>query len=776
MIKSRTILFQILLLCSPFFLFGQQKFTISGTIKDAKSGEELIGANVYVKNNPTNGTSTNAYGFYSLTLPQGKYEIAVQYVGYQLFSKELDLVENQKIDFEITSSSQQLKEVEVKAEKDNLNVSSAQMGVTKIDINEIKNIPVIFGERDVLKTISLLPGIKSAGEGNAGFYVRGGGTDQNLILLDEAPVYNASHLLGFFSVFNSDAIKDLTLYKGNMPAEYGGRLSSVVDIRMKEGNMKKYVFTGGIGLIASRLTIEGPIVKDKGSFIISGRRTYADLFLKLSKDEAQRNTKLYFYDLNAKANYRIGPNDRIFLSGYFGRDNFSFNNLFGIDYGNSTATARWNHVFNSKWFSNTTFIYSNYSYKIKLSLGESNIDITSKVQDWNLKEDVQYFYNNRNTFKAGFQSIYHTFVPGVITADDSSGFASQDFPKKYAWENAGYIQHEKEFGSIFKLNYGLRVSSFSLVGPGDFYSFDSDGNITDSTILGSGKFLKTYVNLEPRITGNYMISDNHSIKASYSRNVQNLHLLSNSTVSSPTDRWVPSSNNILPETADQVAVGYFTNFHKNKFEASVELYYKWMGNQVDYKNNAELRGNELVEADLLRGIGRAYGIEFYIKRKVGKLTGWVSYTLSRTERSFDGIDNGKWFAAKQDRTHDLSLVGMWEFHPKWVLSATFVYYTGNAVTFPSGKYEINGQVVEHYTERNGYRMPAYHRLDIGLTWNRKMTEKRESSWNLSIYNVYLRENAFQINFETDPNDPNRTRAMQLSLFKIVPTITYNFKF
>jgi hypothetical protein len=776
MIKTRTFLFQFLLLCSPFFLFGQQKFTISGTIKDAKSGEELIGANVYVKNNPTNGTSTNAYGFYSLTLPQGKYEIAVQYVGYQLFSQELDLVANQKIDFEITSSSQQLKEVEVKAEKDNLNVSSAQMGVTKIDINEIKNIPVIFGERDVLKTISLLPGIKSAGEGNAGFYVRGGGTDQNLILLDEAPVYNASHLLGFFSVFNSDAIKDLTLYKGNMPAEYGGRLSSVVDIRMKEGNMKKYVFTGGIGLIASRLTIEGPIVKDKGSFIISGRRTYADLFLKLSPDEAQRNTKLYFYDLNAKANYRIGPNDRIFLSGYFGRDNFSFNNLFGIDYGNSTATARWNHVFNSKWFSNTTFIYSNYSYKIKLSLGESNIDITSKVQDWNLKEDVQYFYNNRNTFKAGFQSIYHTFVPGVITADDSSGFASNEFPKKYAWENAGYIQHEKEFGSIFKLNYGLRVSSFSLVGPGDFYSFDTDGNITDSTILGSGKFLKTYVNLEPRITGNYMISDNNSIKASYSRNVQNLHLLSNSTVTSPTDRWVPSSNNILPETADQIAVGYFTNFHKNKFEASVELYYKWMGNQVDYKNNAELRGNELVEADLLRGIGRAYGIEFYIKRKVGKLTGWVSYTLSRTERSFDGIDNGKWFAAKQDRTHDLSLVGMWEFHPKWVLSATFVYYTGNAVTFPSGKYVVNGQVVEHYTERNGYRMPAYHRLDLGLTWNRKMTEKRESSWNLSIYNVYLRENAFQINFETDPNDPNRTRAMQLALFKIVPTITYNFKF
>ena len=331
MIKSKFFLFQFVLLFSPFFLLGQQKFTISGTIKDAKSGEELIGANVYVKNNPTNGTSTNAYGFYSLTLPQGKYEIAVQYVGYQIFTKELDLVANQKVDFEITSSSQQLKEVEVKAEKDNLNVSSAQMGVTKIDINEIKNIPVIFGERDVLKTISLLPGIKSAGEGNAGFYVRGGGTDQNLILLDEAPVYNASHLLGFFSVFNSDAIKDLTLYKGNMPAEYGGRLSSVVDIRMKEGNMKKYVFTGGIGLIASRLTIEGPIVKDKGSFIISGRRTYADLFLKLSPDEAQRNTKLYFYDLNAKANYRLGPNDRIFLSGYFGRDNFSFNNLFGID-------------------------------------------------------------------------------------------------------------------------------------------------------------------------------------------------------------------------------------------------------------------------------------------------------------------------------------------------------------------------------------------------------------------------------------------------------------
>lgn len=774
--KGHLCLVLLLLLIIPAEILAQQLFTLSGTIKDSKSGEELIGANVYVKSNPTNGTTTNSYGFYSLTLPSGKYEIAIQYIGYQTVVKEVDLVSNVKLDFEIVLSSQVLKEVEVKAEKENANVTSAQMGVTKIDINEIKNIPVIFGERDVLKTISLLPGIKSAGEGNAGFYVRGGGTDQNLILLDEAPVYNASHLLGFFSVFNSDAIKDLTLYKGNMPAEYGGRLSSVVDIRMKEGNLKKYIVTGGIGLIASRLTIEGPIVKDKGSFIVSGRRTYADLFLKLSKDEAQRNTKLYFYDLNAKANYKIGANDRIFLSGYFGRDNFSFNNLFGIDYGNATASARWNHVFNSKWFSNTTFIYSNYSYKIKLSLGESNIDIVSKVQDWNLKEDIQYYYNNRNTFKAGFQSIYHTFVPGIIQADDSSGFVSKSFPKKFAWENAVYLQHEKEFGSIFKVNYGLRLSTFSLLGPDVFYSFDQDGYATDSSVIGKGGFYKTYLRLEPRITANYILSENHSIKASYSRNIQNLHLLSNSTVSSPTDRWIPSSNNVLPETADQIALGYFSNFLKNQFEASVEVYYKWLGNQVDYKNNAELRGNQFVEADLLRGKGRAYGLEFYVKRKVGKLSGWVSYTLSRTERSFDGIDNGKWFAAKQDRTHDLSIVGMWQFHPKWVLSATFVYYTGNAVTFPSGKYEVNGQIVEHYTERNGYRMPAYHRLDLGLTWNRKMTEKRESSWNLSIYNVYMRENAFQINFEQDPNDPSRTRAMQLSLFKIVPTISYNFKF
>lgn len=763
----------LFLFCCSIAVVQAQRFTINGTIKDATNGEELIGASVYIKEKTTNGTSTNAYGYYSLTLEKGTYTLAVQYIGYQPFFQSINLNQSVKLDIELKPLSKDLVEVEVKAEREDQNVLNNQMGVTKLDIQEIKDIPMIFGERDILKTITLLPGIKSAGEGQSGFFVRGGGIDQNLVLLDEALVYNASHLLGFFSVFNSDAIKELTVYKGNMPAEFGGRLSSVVDIRMREGNQKKFSATGGIGLIASRLTIEAPIVKDKGSFILSARRTYADLFLKLSPDETQRNSQLYFYDFNAKANYRISEKDRVFISGYFGRDKFGFNNLFGLDYGNGTGTLRWNHIFNSRLFKNTTILYSDYDYRILLGGGNNQIKITSRVRDWNLKQDWQYFINTSNTVKFGLQSIYHTFIPGVIEAASESGFNNQTIPKNVGLENALYAQHETEPIKNLKINYGIRLSTFSVVGPGTYYSFNSEGRAIDSVVAARREFVKTYINPEPRVNVTYIINETNSVKASFSRNVQNLHLLSNSTVTSPTDRWIPTSINVKPEVADQVAAGWFSNFFQNKVEFNAEVYYKRLLNQIDYKPNADLRGNASVEADLVYGIGRAYGTEFLIRKRGGKVNGWISYTLSRTERKFDEIDNGKWFAARQDRTHDLSIVAIYNIHPKWTVSANWVYWTGNAVTFPSGKYTYNGNIYYNYTERNGYRMPHYHRLDIGLTWNRVMTEKRESSWALSIYNAYARENAYIIDFR---EENGTTKAFQIALFRLVPSITYNFKF
>ena len=650
------------------------------------------------------------------------------------------------------------------------------MGVEKLDMKEIKYIPVLFGEQDVLKTLQLLPGIQSAGEGNSGFFVRGGAADQNLILLDGATVYNASHLLGFFSVFNSDAIKDVTIYKGEEPAEYGGRLASVVDVKMNDGNDKKFGVNGGIGLISSRLTIDGPIKKEKGSFIISGRRTYADMFLLLSKDTTINKARLYFYDLNLKANYQINDKNRVYLSGYFGQDVLGFGTQFGINWGNATGTLRWNHLFSEKLFCNTSVIFSNYAYRININFGGSNINIISRIQDYNLKQDYEYFINSKNKLKFGFNSIYHQIIPGAITADNTSKISSLHLPNKFGLENAIYISQEYKPFKKFAFEYGARLASFSLIGPGDIYTYNDDGTTHDTTTYRSGQNVKTYINLEPRASANYIINDKNSVKASYGRNTQNLHLISNSTSGNPTDLWIPSSNNVKPEISDQVSLGYFRNFKENMYEFSSEVYYKNMQNQVDYKNGAQLNFNATIESQLLYGKGRAYGLELLMKKKYGRFNGWISYTLSRTERQIAGINNGNYYPSKQDRTHDISIVGIYEMSPKWTFSATWVYYTGNAVTFPSGKYEVAGQVINYYTERNGYRMPAYHRLDLGATWQRKKTAKFESSWNFSVYNAYARENAYSITFQTDPNDATRTQAVQTTLFRIVPAITYNFKF
>jgi hypothetical protein len=762
-----------LCLCWCYPVFSQGKFTLSGTIKDAKTGETLIGSSIRIKDNPAVGTVTNEYGFYSLTLPSGRYLLLVQNIGFRPKTIDVDLSQSRQLNIELSDSALRLEEVTISSEKADRNVSSTEMSTVKVDIREANKVPVLFGERDIMKTLQLLPGIKSAGEGNTGFYVRGGGIDQNLILLDEATVYNASHLLGFFSVFNSDAIKDVTIYKGGMPAEYGGRISSVLDVRMNDGNAKKFGVSGGIGLIASRLTIEGPIVKDKGSFIISGRRTYADLFLKLSSDSTLKKSRLYFYDLNLKANYQLGKRDKLFLSGYFGLDDFGLGTTFGFSWGNTTGTLRWNHIFNDKLFLNSSLIYSDYSYKIALGSGNNEFDIISAIRDYSLKEDFHYYISPNNTLKFGLQSTYHTFVPGEIT---SASAASLTLQRSYAVENAAYISDEFDVTHQLKINAGLRYSTFSLLGPSDIYTYDKDGAITNTTTYTKNQVVKNYGGAEPRAAATYIINDVSSIKASYSWNLQYLHLLSNSVSTSPTDLWVPSSNNIKPQKGDQKAIGYYRNFDNNHYEASAEIYYRNFYDQIDYRTGADLRFNKFVESQLVYGNGRAYGIEFFLKKKFGKFNGWAGYTLSKTDRTFADIDNGTAFSARQDRTHDLSLVGIYELNPKWTFAATFVYHTGNAVTFPSGKYYVDGKLLDYFTERNGYRMPAYHRLDISATWQRKKTAKFESSWNFSVYNVYAQENAYSISFQKDPNDPNKTQAIQTSLFRAIPSFTYNFKF
>jgi len=770
--KFKTLLITLLI---PV-ITNAQKFTVSGSLKDASNGEDLIGATVTVKELPGVGAAANVYGFYSLTLPQGNYSLLFQYIGYTRIEERITLDKNITLNKQLSQNTQLLNEVVVTAERENSNVTSTQASVVKLDPKSIETIPVLFGEKDIIKTMQLTPGVKAAGEGNAGFYVRGGGIDQNLILLDEAPVYNASHLLGFFSVFNSDALNDVTLYKSSIPAQYSGRASSVLDVKMKEGNNKRANLSGGIGLISSRLTFEAPIVKEKGSFIISARRTYADAFLKLSSDTNYNKSKIYFYDLNFKANYSLTQKDRLFLSGYFGRDVLGLRNRIGVDWGNATGTVRWNHLYSERLFSNTSFIFSNYDYKFKI--GENNNSLTAKssIRDWNVKQDFSYFTNNSNAIKFGANGIHHTFLPGTIDAEEGSNIKSSSIDKRNDLEGGIYLENEQNVSQKISLQYGIRYSFFNFIGQGTAYTFDSGGNEISHTEYQKGKSIKSYGGLEPRISGRYLFNEKSSIKIAYNRNYQYLHLLSNSTTSSPTDLWIASSNIIKPQIVDQYSLGYFRNFKNNKFEFSVEAYYKDLQNQIDYRNGAELVFNGTVESQLVFGKGKAYGTEFYLKKTKGKLTGWISYTLSRSLRKFDEINNGKYFSARQDRIHDLSIVAMYSLSTKLKVSATWVFNTGDAVTFPSGRYESAGMVVPYYTERNGYRMPNYHRFDFALTWYRKSTATYESSWNFSVFNAYGRHNAYSIDFRQNKDNPAVTEAVRTSLFSFVPSLTYNFKF
>ena len=777
-IAARQVFTTLVLLCLLFstHLLSAQNFTVSGTIKDAANGEDLIGALIGIAEMPGKGAATNSYGFYSLTLPSGDYTLIVQSLGYQTRLEKIVLKSDFSLTVELNAVGSELKEVQITDSRSSDNVRKNEMSVMKIDPKAVESVPVLFGERDIIKIFQMTPGVKSAGEGNAGFFVRGGSADQNLILLDEAPVYNASHLLGFFSVFNSDALKDVTLYKGGMPAEYGGRSSSVMDIKMKDGNAKTFGAQGGIGLIASRLTIEAPIVIGRGSFIVSGRRTYADMFLKLSKDTVTKESSLYFYDLNMKANYRINDKNRIYLSGYFGRDNFGLSDIFGFDWGNKTGTLRFNHIFNDRLFSNTSLIYSDYSYRFSFSPSGSEIRFSSSIQDVNFKQDFSFFPNPNHKVKFGLNAIHHTFVPGEITSDIAS-FSDLKLTNKYALESAVYLQDDMSINERVGLQIGLRYSFFDYMGEGTAYTFDEYGNVLTSQDYDKWETIKTYGGFEPRLALRYDLKRNSSVKASYNRSYQYLHLLSNSTSSQPTDIWVPSSNNIQPQTSDQASIGYFRNFKDNTYELSVETYYKIMRNAIDYRNGANLFFNDQAEGELVFGKGRAYGVEFLFRRQTGKLTGWVSYTWSRSLRTFDAINDGSEFPAKQDRIHDVAIVAMYTLNKRVKLSANWIYYTGAAVTFPSGKYEIEGITVPLYTERNGYRMPEYHRLDIGVTVDAKTKNpKFESSWNFSAYNAYARRNAYAITFQQNEDNPEQTEAVRTTLFRIVPSVTYNFKF
>ncbi len=756
----------------------KQSFTISGTIKDAGTGETLIGANIVLYATKQTGTLTNAYGFFSINAKEGTYKMSVSFAGYSTDTSTIVINKSQELLIGLQSKKIQLDAVVVTSKNKNENIAKAIMGVDKLNMTEINKIPVLLGEKDILKTIQLMPGYKSAGEGSSGFNVRGGGTEQNLILLDEAPVYNASHLFGFFSTFNSDAIKDVSVYKGGMPAQYGGRLSSVVDIKMKDGNQKNLDVEGGLGAIASRINVSAPIVKDKGSFIISARRTYADVFLGLIKDTGQGKQSLYFYDINLKANYKISKKDRLFLSGYFGRDELIVGNQFSTDWGNKTATLRWNHIFGNSLFSNTSFIFSNFDYKVRVKFGDDEFRIFSKIEDLNFKQDFDWNISNKSKLRFGGNIINHTIAPGAVAFATTTGGVAKPVQNRFSIESAMYVSHELKVTDKLEIIYGLRASNLSVKGAGNFYNYDKAGNIISTTTYTKGETVVSYFNLEPRFSASYKLTELSSFKASYNRNVQNLHLITNATSNAPYDVWLPSTNNIKPETADQYAVGYYKNSSEGMYEFSSEVYYKALENQIDYRNAAIILGNDNVESELLYGIGRAYGLEMMMRKKTGRVTGWVGYTLSKVEKKIEGINNGDYFNARQDRTHDISIVGMYDVNKRWSVSATWVYTTGSAVTFPTGKYEANGQTVFLYSDRNAARFPAYHRLDLGATLEARKNKSRryQSSWTFGVFNAYGRENAYTITFREKKDDPAKSEAVRTSLFRFVPSVTWNFKF
>ena len=767
---------------------GTPKYTISGYIKDTADGERLLGATVAVVE-LSNGTSTNAYGFYSIDLPQGKYTLKVSYVGYTTQVFTIDLKANYKLNVELNSSSITTKEVTVTSEKKDANVSSTNIGRQELSIETIKNIPAFMGEVDVLKALQLLPGVMAAGDGNTGFYVRGGGPDQNLVLLDEAVVYNTGHLFGFFSVFNSDAVKSLTLEKGPIPAQYGGRLSSVVDVKMKEGNMKEWHIEGGIGLIASRFTIQGPLIKNKCSLILAGRRTYIDLLAKPFTDTYHhgqfKGDGYYFYDLNAKLNYILSDKDRFYASGYFGRDVFNFkapNGDFALNFpwGNSTVTARWNHIFGDKLFMNTMFIYNNYQFNIGATYQSVLFGVSSNTQDIGAKITFDYSPWIGHLVKFGVDYTNHLLTPYQTTAQiDSANFQNTNTSSKHAHELAAYIADDFDVTRWLKINVGLRASIFTLVGPYSKNVFDSTGHLIDSLNYAVGQPVKTYWGLEPRFAARFKLAKATSIKAGVALTRQYIHLVSNSTTTLPFDLWVPSTAAVKPQYALEYSAGVFQNLMDNMFEASIEGYFKQTFNQIEFGESQVPSSEQDIEDYFVYGKGRSYGAEFFFKKTRGKLQGWVGYTLAWTQERFATINNNQWFYAKYDRRHDLNVVLMYEINSRWNVGATFVYASGNWTTLPTQIYYINGSLYNIYGPRNFYQLPAYHRLDLSATYKlkHKRTPKLHSDITVSIYNAYNRMNPFFVYVDAQGSPGGVNVALkQVSLFPILPSITWNFKF
>ncbi|MBE2231756.1 MAG: TonB-dependent receptor [Chitinophagaceae bacterium] len=766
---------------------AQDRVTLNGFIKDSLTGESVAGASIAVYGQ-SRGVASNQYGFYSLTLEAGEYLVQVSHVSYTGKVIKVSLQQDRSLNVELLSRSAQIGEVVVYSKKRDGNVKNAQMGRSDLSISQVKAIPAFMGEVDILKAIQLLPGVQSAGEGNAGFYVRGGGPDQNLIMLDDAVVYNTGHLFGFFSIFNGDAIKNVSLIKGGMPAQYGGRLSSVLDVSMKEGNMNTLQGEGGIGLIASRFSLQGPLKKDKSSFIVSARRTYIDALVKpfVNKNSSFYGSGYYFYDLNAKVNYRFSDKDRLYLSGYFGRDVFDFRNArrsfkTNIPWGNSTATLRWNHVFSRRMFANTTAVYNDYNFRFAASQENLEIGLNSGIRDMSIKTDFDYYPVPAHKLRFGGLLTFHKFIPNVVSGrQDSVVFSPNNEGAKYATETALYLQDDWEIGEKIKINYGLRWSNFTQTGPYMRYTRDANGNKTDSIYYSSLQKVKSYGGLEPRFTFRYALNDESSLKAAITRNYQYIHLVTNAGTTLPTDLWVPSTYLVRPQVSWLYAAGYFRNFANNTFETSLEVYYKDMQNQVEYKEGYTPSLAD-PEEEFVFGRGWSYGAELLINKTKGRWTGWVGYTLSWTWRRFPDLNEGLKYPARYDRRHDLSVVGNWELNRKWKMGAVFVYGTGNAVTLPERFYVINGVLTQEYSRLNQYRMKAYHRLDFSATYTPVPKKKRKisSQWVFSVYNLYSRLNPYFLYYDQEGSiaEGNLTiTGKQVSLFPVLPSVTWNFKF
>ncbi|HDZ05932.1 hypothetical protein LCGC14_0122250 [marine sediment metagenome] len=781
------------LFLSSTFIIAQESYTISGKITDIDNGETLFGASVFLEGTSI-GVVTNEYGFYSISAPKGEYRLLITYMGYSDIKEEVNLNKNQQFNFEISEVSTKLEEVEVIAEESEIAVlRKPEMSVLKMNIETVKQMPVVLGEVDILKSLQMLPGVTNNGEGTGGFHVRGGAGDQNLVLLDEAIIYNTSHMFGFFSVFNADAIKDVKLYKGGIPARYGGRVSSVLDVRQKDGNSKRFAATGGIGIISSRLALEGPLFKEKGSFLIAGRRSYADLLLKASGND----NSVSFYDLNLKTNYKINTNNRLYLSGYFGRDAFKLGENFSSSYGNSTANLRWNHIFNDKLFSNLSAIYSKYDYDLGITTAE--FDWVSSITNYNLKYDLKYYFSDKFKLDFGASGIYYEFDPGKISpTSETSAVNLFTLDPKRALESGVYVNAEHKLTDKLTAQYGVRYSAFTRLGGQPMVEYENDqpvvyneelgiyerGTEIGETVYDKGDVIKQFGNLEPRASLAYTINDNSSFKAGFSRVAQYIHLISNTSSATPLDVWAPSGQYIKPQLSNQYALGYFRNFKNKAYSMEAEVYFKNTDNRIDYIDGSDLIGQNTIETEILNGESRAYGLELLFRKNEGDFTGWISYTLSKSEQKSSGgnagglgINDGEWYNTPYDRTHDISISGSYRLIDKWSFGSNLVFQTGRPVTYPNGQYEYEGISVASYANRNSDRLPAYHRLDLSVNYkpNNKPEGKFKGEWVLGLYNAYNRKNAASISFgqniETGANEASRT-----AIFGIVPSLTYNFKF